>query len=66
MFLLTAVRDLTTRIFPPPQWLAVPNHSNDPACPVCKAVIEMPNLDPSKAKVIPLYVNGKSEADPRT
>jgi hypothetical protein len=49
-----------------PQWLAVPNHSNDPACPVCKAVIEMPNLDPSKAKVIPLYVNGKSEADPRT
>lgn len=46
------------------QWLSVQN--NEPACPVCKAVVEIPNFDPSKAKVIPLYVNGKSETDPRT
>mmetsp|Transcript_15540 Transcript_15540/g.30676 ORF Transcript_15540/g.30676 Transcript_15540/m.30676 type:complete len:187 (+) Transcript_15540:244-804(+) len=46
------------------KWLSM--HRDDPACPVCKAGVEMPNDDPSKAKVIPLYVNGRSEADPRT
>jgi len=46
------------------KWLNM--HRDDPACPVCKAGIEMPNDDPTNAKVIPLYVSGRCEADPRT
>mmetsp|Transcript_39608 Transcript_39608/g.79396 ORF Transcript_39608/g.79396 Transcript_39608/m.79396 type:complete len:272 (-) Transcript_39608:169-984(-) len=44
------------------KWLDM--HRNDPQCPVCKAGIEMPGGDPSKAKVVPLYVSEK-DTDPR-
>ena len=44
------------------KWLNM--HRDDPQCPVCKAGIEMPGRDPSKAKVVPLYV-GEENSDPR-
>ena len=44
------------------KWLAL--HRDDPQCPVCKAGIEMPGADPSKARVVPLYV-GDETCDPR-
>eukprot|EP00961_Rhodomonas_salina_P109501 1474010-Rhodomonas_salina.1 len=44
------------------KWLDM--HRDEPQCPVCKAGIEMPGGDPSKAKVVPLYVSEK-DTDPR-
>jgi len=44
------------------KWLNL--HRDDPQCPVCKAGIEMSEGDPSRAKVVPLYV-GDETSDPR-
>jgi hypothetical protein len=44
------------------KWLGM--HREQPQCPVCKAGIELLGGEPSKAKVIPLYVNGRT-SDPR-
>ena len=44
------------------KWLGM--HRDLSQCPVCKAGIELPGGEPSKAKVIPLYVNGRT-SDPR-
>ncbi|EKX33137.1 hypothetical protein GUITHDRAFT_81756 [Guillardia theta CCMP2712] len=45
------------------KWLML--HRDDSQCPVCKAGIEIPGGDVSKAKVIPLYVGETSQTDPR-
>jgi hypothetical protein len=44
------------------KWLGM--HREQPQCPVCKAGIDLVGGEPSKAKVIPLYVNGRT-SDPR-
>ena len=44
------------------KWLGL--HRDLPQCPVCKAGIDLVGGEPSKAKVIPLYVNGRT-TDPR-
>jgi len=44
------------------KWLSL--HRDDPNCPVCKAGIEVPEGDLSKARVVPLYVSEHGQ-DPR-